>query len=100
MGGEELWEMLRAGVFVRYDGSSRLQHEVGLHTSVYAHFDDSDDDGGVGVFVGGSYTPTWGARWIRVRPRVLAGVFWEPDVATEFGINISFLTGRVVFGWS
>ena len=98
-GGEALWEMLSAGMYVRYERSSRWQHEVGAHASLFAHYDDSDDDPGVGVFIGGSYTPTWGTRRFRLRPRVLAGVFWEPDVATEFGINISFLTGRVVFGW-
>lgn len=96
-GGEHLWEVLQVDLFVRTDRDGHWQWDVGLHGSVFAHWDDSDDEPGAGSFVGGYIAPMWGGRHLKLGPRLLAGFFSEGRA--EFGINVSLLAGRVLLPW-
>ena len=96
-GNESLLELVHADFFLRYANSSRWHFDVGVRGSVFAHFDDSDDDPGFGGFAGVFFAPMWGGRRFKAGPRLLVGVFSEGD--PEFGINFQLLTGRGIFSW-
>jgi hypothetical protein len=96
---KELIEILHAGVFHRWDPSGRWSADVGARASVFAHYDSSDDDPGIPLFVGIYANAMMGGRRFRAGPRIMAGVFSEGSSAREFGVYLVPLSGRLSFGW-
>jgi len=96
---KDLIEILHAGVFRRWVPSARFSADVGARASVFVHFDSSDDDPGVPLFVGLYANAMVGSPRLKVGPRVLVGVFTEGSSAREFGVYLVPLSGRFSFGW-
>jgi hypothetical protein len=96
---KELIEILHLGAFRRWSRSPRVTWDVGARASVLVHFDSSDDDPGLPLFLGGYTNLMVGNRWAKIGPRVLVGLFSEGSLGREFGVYLVPLTGRVSFGW-
>lgn len=96
---KELIEILHAGVFRRWVPSARVSTDVGARASVFVHFDSSDDDPGLPLFVGAYANVLVGWRRVKFGPRVLVGMFSEGLSARELGVYLVPLSGRVSFGW-
>ncbi|GMV07088.1 MAG: hypothetical protein AMXMBFR53_33630 [Gemmatimonadota bacterium] len=96
---KELVELLHAGAFLRRVPSERVSWDVGARASVFIHFDSSDDDPGVPLFLGGYANLRVGNRWVKVGPTLLVGLFSEGSLARELGVLLVPLSGRVSFGW-
>jgi hypothetical protein len=94
-----LFEFLHAGVFVRRVRSERVSTDVGARTSIFVHFDSTDDDPGVGFFAGLYGNVLVGWERFKVGPRVLVGLFSEGSGTREFGVYLAPVTGRLSFGW-
>lgn len=98
-GDKDLYELIHLGFFRRWTPPGRWSWDVGVRGSAMVHFDTSDDDPGFPLFVGGYGNVMWGNRSVKVGPRLLVGVFSEAGSATEFGVYLAPLTGRVAVGW-
>ena len=96
---KELIEILHGGVFHRWNSAGRWSADVGARASVFVHFDSSDDDPGIPLFVGLYANAMWGGRRFKAGPRILVGMFSEGSSAREFGVYLVPLSGRVSFGW-
>lgn len=96
---KDLIEILHAEVFRRWVTDGRWSFDAGVRGSVMIHFDSSDDDPGVPLFVGAYGSALWGGRRFRVGPRLLVGLFTEGALAREFGVYLVPVSGRVTFGW-
>lgn len=96
---KELFEVLHAGLFRRWVRSEHTSVDAGARASVFVHFDSSDDDPGVPLFLGGYANFMVGGRHVKVGPRLLVGLFWERSLSGEFGIYLVPLSGRITFGW-
>lgn len=94
-----LFEILHAGAFRRWVPSDRFSADGGVRASVFVHFDSSDDDPGIPLFVGLYGNAMMGGRRLKVGPRVLVGMFSEGSSAREFGVYFVPLSGRLSFGW-
>ncbi|HSG49772.1 MAG TPA: hypothetical protein VLA43_18255 [Longimicrobiales bacterium] len=94
-----LFEILHAGVFRRWAPSDRFNADAGARASVFVHFDSSDDDPGIPLFVGLYGGAMVGGRRLKVGPRLLVGMFSEGSTAREFGVYFVPLSGRLSFGW-
>jgi hypothetical protein len=66
---------------------------------VFIHFDSSDDDPALPLFLGAYANLMWGNRWLKVGPRLLVGVFSEGSRSRELGVYLVPLAGRVSYGW-
>ena len=95
----ELIEILHAGVFQRWASPDRISADVGARASVFVHFDSSDDDPGIPLFVGLYANAMVGGRRLKVGPRLLVGMFSEGSSARELGVYLVPLSGRLSFGW-
>ena len=96
---KELFEILHAGVFRRWVPSDRFSADAGARASVFVHFDSSDDDPGIPLFLGLYGSAMVGGGRLKVGPRVLVGMFSEGSTAREFGVYLVPLSGRISFGW-
>jgi hypothetical protein len=96
---KDLFEILHAGVFRRWVRSEQVSADVGARASVFVHFDSSDDDPGIPLFLGLYANAMVGGRRLKVGPRILVGLFWEGSLAREFGVYLVPLSGRFSFGW-
>ena len=94
---KNLFDILHAKVFARFEPFTRWQFDVGLHGSVFLHFDSSDDDPGGGMSVAAYALPVYGWRRIKIGPRIMAGYFRGCHGASEFGVKVSPLIVRVAF---
>lgn len=97
--GKELIEILHVATFRRWSPTERLSWDMGARASVFIHTDSSDDDPALPLFLGAYANVLWGNRWLKVGPRLLAGVFSEGSRSREFGVYLVPLAGRVSFGW-
>jgi len=88
-------ELARFGVFVRRHFDAGRQIDLGLKASGFLHSDSSDDDPGVGAFLGVNVTGVWW-QWkrIRVASALDIGRFAETNAA-ELGVNVSPILLRV-----
>jgi len=96
---KELIEILHAGAFLRRSPSERVSLDVGARASVFIHFDSSDDDPGVPLFLGGYANLRVGNRWVKLGPTLMVGLFSEGSHARELGVLLVPFSGRVSFGW-
>jgi hypothetical protein len=96
---KELVEILHAGVFRRWVRSPRVSADVGARASMFVHYDSSDDDVALPIFVGLYANAMVGGRRLRVGPRILAGMFSEGGSTREFGLYLVPLSARFSFGW-
>jgi hypothetical protein len=93
---KEVFDLARAGVFVRRHFDSGRQLDVGLKASGFLHSDSSDDDPGGGIFVGLNVTGTWLKwRYFQLGSELNVGGFTEGN--PEFGVNVAPLLVRVTF---
>lgn len=93
-----LFDVLHAKVFARIEPFTRWQFDLGLHGSVFFHFDSSDDDPGSGMSVGAYALPVYGWSHVKVGPRIVAGYFRGCHGASEFGVKVSPLILRIILG--
>jgi hypothetical protein len=84
---------------LRRRATDRSHWDLGIRASAFFHFDSSDDDPGIPLFVGGYTSLLLGNRWIKVGPELLLGLFAEPHSRGELGILLAPLTGRISMGW-
>lgn len=96
---KELVEILHVSAFLRRAPSERVNWDVGARASAFIHFDSSDDDPGIPLFLGAFANLRVGNRWVKVGPTLLMGLFSEGSLAREFGVFLVPLSGRVSFGW-
>jgi hypothetical protein len=94
---KELFEILHGNLFVRHEYADWWQIDTGLRSSLFLHFDSSDDDAGSGVFAGAYMTAMFGWKHFKLGPRVQAGVFYEHE--GEFGVFLQPLIGRIAYSW-
>ncbi|MBN1163720.1 MAG: hypothetical protein JXB45_04025 [Candidatus Krumholzibacteriota bacterium] len=95
---KDLFDILHVKVFARNKPFTRWQLDIGLHGSVFLHWDSSDDDPGSGVSVAAYALPTYGWRHIKIGARIAVGYFRGCQDASEFGVKVSPLILRVAFG--
>lgn len=97
--GKELIPLLHVSAFLRRVPSERVSWDVGARASAFVHYDSSDDDPGIPVFLGTFANLRVGNRWVKAGPTLLVGLFSEGSLAREFGVLLVPLSGRVSFGW-
>jgi hypothetical protein len=86
--GKELFELLRATVFVRRYFDHGRDIQLGLKASGFLHSDSSDDDPGGGGFVGLNVTGMWWQwRYLQLGSEIDTGLYTEGR--PEFGINVA-----------
>ncbi len=95
---KDLFDILHIKVFARVEPRTRWHLDIGLHGSVFLHGDSSDDDFGSGVSVAAYALPMYGWRNVKIGPRIAMGYFRGCHDASEFGVKVSPLILRIVFG--
>ena len=94
---KRLFDILHAKAFARVELSMRWQLDIGIHGSVFLHFDSSDDDPGGGASVTVYALPMYGWRHVKLGPRIAIGYFGGCQDRSEFGVKVSPLIFRVDF---
>ena len=85
---KELFDLLRATVFVRRYFDHGRDVQVGLKASAFLHSDSSDDDPGGGGFVGLNVTGMWWQwRSLQLGSEIDTGLYTEGR--PEFGVNVA-----------
>ena len=95
---KDLYDIVHAKVFARVEPYEKWHLDIGLHGSVFLHFDSSDDDAGSGISVAAYALPMYGWRHFKFGPRIVAGYFGGCSDASEFGVKVSPLIMRITFG--
>ncbi len=94
---KDLLEILHGNLFVRHEYADWWHIDTGLRSSLFLHFDSSDDDAATGVFAGAYATAMFGWKHFKLGPRVQAGIFYEHE--GEFGVFLQPVIGRIAFSW-
>lgn len=94
---KDLLEILHGNLFIRHEALDRMHVDTGLRSSLFMHFDSSDDDAAVGIFAGAYVTVMYGWQRLKFGSRVQAGVFYERE--GEFGVFLSPVIVRIALPW-
>jgi hypothetical protein len=94
---KDLFEVFAGNLFIRHEYADWWLVDTGLRSSLFLHFDSSDDDPGGGLFAGVYVTPMFGTAHFKWGPRVQAGVFHEHR--GEFGVFLEPIIVRIAFSW-
>ena len=100
-GGDNMFELGHLAVFHRSHVGSRFSLDVGLRVATFIHGTSGDNNAGLAGFAGAYAMPMFaigGGQRFSIGPRIAAGLLTEGEEASEFGVNVAALTGRVTFG--